>query len=392
MEEKEIKIILERVIKVCIIMFILFTCNCIKVNAVEELSKSKEWQQKEYWQWHTRTTTKDKAYNGEHIVIENDTINFWGYGVVSYKDFLYKEYQNNGKKIFSFRIDESKANYHTLDGAGIIFNSKITDNKLSGYVLVFKQVDVCLYRLDEVDIQVFETTPNTTLETYAKPICSVVKISPNIHDVVVETSPASLIVKENNQEIINEKLDYSKHVGNDFGLISSYVQHDCEVLSKIQFSQFDIQIEDYKYEILNTNKEEFPITGGQFQLKDENKNIILEEITNENGIITITGLKPGKYTVKQTKAPSGYIINNEEYDFVVTEYGKIIDNKSNEVIQVIVKNNKKIANESKIFKDNTMSNKSIPKAGIRTALIILIILALIVLMQYYISKKQKSNK
>ena len=113
-----------KILKIIILVIMIIFLNTTKVNAEEDTvileENWEEWQKEEYWEWHTRTTTEDKAYNGNHIVIKNDMINFYGYWKNSYKDFLYKEYDNPGKKIFKFKIDETKADYHTLDGAGFI--------------------------------------------------------------------------------------------------------------------------------------------------------------------------------------------------------------------------------------------------------------------------------
>lgn len=229
------------VISVLMILSLRYT----KVIATEP-SNWAEWQNENYWEWHVRTTTDDKAFNGKHIEIHDDVIDFYGYGQVSYKDFLYKDYKNTGKKIFKFRIDETKANYHTLDGAGFIFNANKTENNLSGYILLFKQNQVCVYEISNIDISSFETTPSKKIENYGTLISSTSKKNKSIHDLQIEATPTKLVVLESGDEFLSVDLDPSKHVGESFGLISSYVQHDCKILSKIEFSQLQIALEDDK--------------------------------------------------------------------------------------------------------------------------------------------------
>ena len=376
------KVFLKIIFLISIILFLFSS------KTMAETNNWKEWQEKNYWEWHTRTTTDDKAYNGEHIKIEDDKINFYGYGVVSHKDFLYKKYKNNGKKTFSFRIDESQANYHTLDGAGIIFNSNIVNNKLTGYVLLFKEKEIVIYRLENINIDEFETTPNKTIEMYGTIVSKCSKNNTGIHDLVIEIIPTNISIKENDTQIVNEKLEYSLNVGNDFGLISSYSQHDCAILSKIEFSQFDIKIEDYTYEILNTDINNNPVAGGTFILEDEKGNKILEESTNENGVFSVKNLTPGRYIVKQIKAPDGYEINNEEFPFIVSNDGKMLDINTNKETNIIVKNNKKqqtVKNENKAsltIVDNTLANKIIPKTGITRIVIIFGIIFTFGIIQY----------
>lgn len=328
---------MKRIKKIIILLIILifFINTCIHANNEIEW---KEWQKEDYWEWYTRTTREDKAYNGNHIVMQKDVIDFYGYWQNSYKDFLFKQYDNEGKKIFRFRIDETRASYHTLDGAGFIVNANKTENQLSGYIILFREKDVCLYRIDNIDINTFQNKSNSSIETYAKLIVSKPKINSNIHDLIVEATPTKIKVTEGNTEIINIDLEYSKHIGNSFGLISSYVQHACEILSKIQFSELKIELEDFEIPILNTDLDGIKISGGYFEIQDEQGNIIKQEKTDKNGKIKIIGIKQGKYTVKQISAPETYILNNNIYEFEIKSEGKIVDSNSGEEIELVIKN------------------------------------------------------
>lgn len=392
MKKCKIKKNILKYITILIILIITIYVNSTNVKANDDIVVSKEnweeWQNEDYWEWHTRTTTDDKAYNGNHIVIENDVIDFFGYWKNSYKDFLYKDYKKPGKKIFKFRIDESKANYHTLDGAGFIFNANKQDNKVSGYILIFRQKDVCLYRIEDIDIEKFETTGNATIATYGELLKTVPKINNQIHDLIIEITPTNIKITEEQTEILNQDLDYSKHIGDSFGLISSYVQHACSILTKIEFSQLKMIIEDYEISILNTDTEGNSISGGYFELKDSDGKIIQEGKTNKDGKFIVQGLQEGIYTIQQKIAPSTYILNDEIYTFKVTREGKVVDEKTNEEIEVIVKNkkeeiktenkeiidnNKKDNNVNNNQVDNTIKNSILPYAGEKTGIICTII-------------------
>ena len=355
-----------RFVKIIMILFLVILTTSIS-QATDDNVISKDnwnkWQEEDYWEWHTRTTTDDHAYNGRHIVIENNTINFYGYWQNSYKDFLYKEYTNPGKKIFKFVIDETKANYHTLDGAGFLFNANKMDNKLSGYIILFRANDICMYRIDNVDIERFETTSSKTIADYGELIKKVNKTNSTIHDLIVEATPTNIKITEAGQEILNVELDYSKHVGESFGLISSYVQHACSQLSTIQFSQIELTLEDYKVLVSNTDLKDNPIANGTFQLKDENGTVIKEGKANENGIFDITGIKPGIYTVQQKIAPLTYVLNDNVYKFKLTNDGKIVDVENNKEIELIIKND-----QLKIEINNKLINTDINIPGSKIGL------------------------
>lgn len=335
---------LKNKIKHFLIMIVFFviilTSNDMVVFAENGNSTTdwKDWQQEDYWEWHTRTTTDDQAYNGKHIAIQDDAIDFYGYWQNSYKDFLYKNYQKSGKKIFEFRIDESKANYHTLEGAGFIFNADIINHKLSGYVLLFTEKEVCIYRLDNVEIDNFETTPSTTVASYGKLIQSVAKTNSVIHDLRVEATPTNIKIQEAEKEILNVNLDYSVHIGESFGLISSYLQHSCSILSQIQFSEVKIMMEDYKIVVKNTDLENHSITGGYFTLLNEKEEIMQQGRTDESGNFIVEGLPEGIYTIQQKEAPKCYILNKTISQFKVTGDGKVVDVHTGNEIDLVVKN------------------------------------------------------
>lgn len=333
-----------------IIAIMILTIGISKTQAtynIEDVFK------REYWTWHTRTTTDDQAYNGEHIKILDNKIIFYGYGVNSYKDFLYKEFNYAGKKIFKIIVDESKASYHTLEGAGFLINARIKDNKISGYVLLYGEKTIDLYRIDDLNLQTFKTAANSKVSTYGTLVKSINKETSGIHNVVVETTPTNITVKDNEQTI-SINLDYSKHVGNSFGLISSYIQHNCSILSTIVFEKLEIAIENYTIpvETVEKDNEEQKLSGAKYEVKNEKGEVVAQGTSNSNGIFNIEGLQEGNYTITQTTAPSGYKINENVVKFKVTNEGKAVDITTNEEIKLKFEN-EKIQNDSE---NNTVNN------------------------------------
>ena len=327
-----------------------------------------------YWEWHTRFTKDDQSYNGEHIIVDSEAFKFYGYGITSYKDFLYKEYEYASEKKFSFILDETKANYHTLDGAGFILNASRSNNELSGYILLFQETKICLYRLDNVNLEEFETTADRTVESYAgKPIASVDKTSATIHNLVMKASPTNITVNDNGAEILNVNLDYSKHVGEDFGLISSYTEHNCPILSEIWFIRTELEINNYSFPVIKSDMNGKVLKGAKFEVKNEEGKIVREGITNSNGVFSLTKLKEGKYTIQEVKAPNGYVLNSEVYKFSVSNEGvitfedtdddkvKIFDEEGNAKIIFYNKIVTSVAGATKIKKYKT--GTTIPVAG-----------------------------
>lgn len=297
----------------------------------------------EYWEWHTRVTTDDKAYNGKHIEI-NDSIKFYGYWKNSYKDFLYKDYSYAGEKTFAFILDETKADYHTLDGAGFIFNAKQEDGKLSGYAILVNRTSIELYRMDNIDIAKFEVTGNKTMRSYAgEPIATVDKGGVQLHEFVIKTSPTNVTVIDNKQEKLNVNLDYSKHSGESFGLIASYAQHNCSNLTQIEFSELSLDIDNYMIPVLKVNENNEPLQGAEIQIKNEAGQVVRKGTTGQDGIFKIEGLQEGIYILEETKSPSTYAFKPKSYKFKITSSGKAVDVETGKEITL------KIINEALKF-------------------------------------------
>lgn len=307
-----------------IVIIIITTVMTPRIYAQTEVENNEEVFKREYWQWHTRSTTDDMAYNGEHIEIKDNAITFYGYGQTSYKDFLYKKFSYTGKKIFKIIVDEKEASYHTLEGAGFIINSCIKENKISGYIMLYGQETIDIYRIDNVDVEELKTKSNMKISNYGTLIKSMVKQTSGIHKVIVETTPTYIKVTDNNQSM-NITLDYTKHSGDSFGLIASYLQHSCSILSKIIFEKFELQIENYTIPVKTINPEEEALAGANYEVKDNKGEVVRTGISNTEGIFNMVGLQEGTYTVNQVNPPSGYKKTTNVITFKITNEGKAIN-------------------------------------------------------------------
>ncbi|WP_284140515.1 SpaA isopeptide-forming pilin-related protein [Virgibacillus sp. LDC-1] len=78
------------------------------------------------------------------------------------------------------------------------------------------------------------------------------------------------------------------------------------------------------------------LAGAEFEVKDQNGNVVQVIATNAAGIAVVNNLKPGDYTITETKAPSGYVLASDPILFTI-ELGQkepvelIIENTAKEV-------------------------------------------------------------
>ena len=96
--------------------------------------------------------------------------------------------------------------------------------------------------------------------------------------------------------------------------------------------------------LLKTDESGNPLAGVKFALYDINNRLVGEYITDENGYIEIT-LDFGKYYLKEIESLDGYVLNNQRYDFEITE--------QYQVIEIVVTNSREIEVPKTATKDLT---------------------------------------
>ncbi|WP_187393445.1 SpaA isopeptide-forming pilin-related protein [Bacillus sp. E214] len=70
-----------------------------------------------------------------------------------------------------------------------------------------------------------------------------------------------------------------------------------------------------------------PLAGAEFTLYDQDGKPVRTKTTEKDGLVTFDHLAYGvKYTVKETKAPKGYVLNTEKIDpFTITKDGQLVE-------------------------------------------------------------------
>ena len=255
-------------LKKAIICFLLFFI-LILISNTSQASETIDLTDQSHWDYIvTETTSSDMAYNGPHIYFNNNetqekSILFSGYGRTSYKDFVFKNNYDDNKKVFNLIMDDSAANYHSIEGAGFMFNTNIDDNGtpnnidddiINGYVLLFSRRVISISKIENVNLRYFHSVDFSTIvpvETnevgiynYAKclgqdvdglrPVFREV-VDTTYHNLTITVSKENVYVIDNGIQIFNFDFDPLTNPGNGYGLITSYAQHNCSLLSTITF-------------------------------------------------------------------------------------------------------------------------------------------------------------
>lgn len=179
-----------------------------------------------------------------HVQISNNgkTLTFYGYTAPAYKDFMLTSGSPTGKKIITFDMDESKVDYHSMEGGGFLFNTKVdVDGKLSGYAVLYVQGAVKVYQLNGVDQTALHNETNNPL-SYTAGVTQIghyTKGSATNHSIKIVATSTKVSMWDNGELIING-LTLDTAYGDEFGPIVSHVNHGCGIISIFAFDNMKL--------------------------------------------------------------------------------------------------------------------------------------------------------
>ena len=103
------------------------------------------------------------------------------------------------------------------------------------------------------------------------------------------------------------------------------------------------------------------LEGATLEVKDSEGNTIDTFVTTKEAHYLT--LAEGTYTIEETKAPNGYILNENKITFIVTSDNKITDKDGKELNTIIVENTKKeIITKVSISKQDITNGNEVPGA------------------------------
>jgi len=190
----------------------------------------------------TKPAVETADYN--HVQMSNNgkTLTFYGYTSPAYKDFMLTNGSPSGKKIITFDMDESKVDYHSMEGGGFLFNSKIDSNgKLSGYAILYVQGAVRVYKINGVDAAALhnETSKALTSMPGVTQVGSYTKGASTHHSIKIVATDTKLNMWDNGVQTIKD-VNLPDVYGNEFGPIVSHISHGCEIISIFAFDNMKL--------------------------------------------------------------------------------------------------------------------------------------------------------
>lgn len=272
------------------------------------------------------------AYN-KHIIVANGgaRITFYGYGQPAYNDFLYLPSTDSGEKTFTFNMDISTLNFHSMQGAGILFNAQIANGKISGYALLYTEdKKFTLYELNNVDVNVLHDG-NVNIGSVPGVTKNSTQFTPdavNPHSLIIKTLPGTLNVWDNGKQIATN-FALPNTYGNGLGLIAAYQAHNCNQLSYFTITNVKIEGVTYSWPILDlTAKRGNPGEGTlTFSAPTGADSILLQQSTD--GINFVNATTTSAITAASTTATVTGLDDHQTYFFRLLVGGGTSEGVSN---------------------------------------------------------------
>ena len=77
------------------------------------------------------------------------------------------------------------------------------------------------------------------------------------------------------------------------------------------------------YMFFKSDNRKNALAGATFAVEDENGNVVQEVVSAENGVVTISGLTPGKYTIRETATVEGFTVSDNTITVEINEKYKV---------------------------------------------------------------------
>ena len=173
------------------------------------------------------------------IMITNDgaDIRMEGYNREAYKDFLYLPDNDPGEKVFTFDLLSSANSYHSMEGGGFLFNTRISGNTIDGYSILVTSSGLRLSRINNLNLTNFRAgTANSTV-LFNRAISS----PTGRHSFKIVTTPSQISVWDNGVLVIDgyNLPAIKEYFG--FGPITSHISHSCGQISYFTFTNLRME-------------------------------------------------------------------------------------------------------------------------------------------------------
>lgn len=272
---------------------------------------------------------------------------------------------------------------YTTDVNGEI---QINNLRIGNYKLIEKNTGKWYNLAEDTEVEVkWNTTEENIIENELKKgQIKVIKVDSDNNEVKLEGVKFDVIdengkvletiTTNKNGEAVTSKYpirDYEKLTLREHETLNNYVLNDIPQTIKLEENQiksikFENELKKGQVKVIKVDMDnnEVKLKGVEFNVYDEDNNLVDTLITDENGEATTKELLKGKYTLKEVQSPDYYILTDEIFNAEIIKHQEIVEatveNDNADIdIEVTKKGFIETQNEDSIYYDfSNIHNKS----------------------------------
>ncbi|MDE5781318.1 MAG: hypothetical protein K2I03_07535, partial [Lachnospiraceae bacterium] len=181
----------------------------------------------------------------KHIIYDGKDIKMVGYFGAPFKDFLYIDGEDSSRKVFEFDLQRDYNNWHSMEGGGFLFNTKISEEEdsIQGYCILVTASGLQLVQINKVKLSYFRGGSYNNMYHTGK----LLRTFPmqNLYDehhIKIVTDKNILTVYDGEKLLIDEYVLPDDGVdAYGYGPIISHLGHGCSQQSYFTFKNIVMQ-------------------------------------------------------------------------------------------------------------------------------------------------------
>ena len=133
-------------------------------------------------------------------------------------------------------------------------------------------------------------------------------------------------VSDSNGLVTFEKVPYGNYTVQETKPLPGYLKNNTKIPVTVDGTFVNPEkptavLENCQSEILikKVDQNGTALKGAEFGLYDENGKLVMTAISGTDGLVRFIGVDDGKYTVRELKAPYGYLVNHDVISFTIGE-------------------------------------------------------------------------
>ena len=186
----------------------------------------------------------------KHILYEGSDIKMVGYSWFPLKDFLYVPDDNPGRKTFEFDLQRDETVWHSMEGAGFLFNTAVSEEKntIQGFCILVAQDGLRLVQINCKDLDRFRDGYYNWVQ-YAGRRLGTYQIGSlyDNHHFKIAVDKQTISVWDGDTLVIDNFILPENDYGYGYGPIISHSSHGCQQQSYFTFKNLTMKTITGKY-------------------------------------------------------------------------------------------------------------------------------------------------